>query len=94
MILDDKLNEIRNSLDGETTTHILQHIGYKIYPRNKFKLREDERSASTSVRSKDGLIKDFGSDYSGDIIDLLREYHDMSFEEAVKYVATCLGIEL
>ncbi len=94
MILDDKLNEIRNSLDGETTTHILQHIGYKIYPRNKFKLREDERSASASVRNKDGYIKDFGGDYSGDIIGLLMNYHNMSFEEAVKYVATCLGVEL
>ncbi len=93
MIADSKLIEVRGRLDGQSTTHILQHIGYKIYPGNKFKLR-DESGPSVSIRRDDGLIKDFGGDFTGDIIDLLRQYHDMSFEEAVKYVATCLGVEL
>ena len=92
MITDDKLHEIRVSLDGESTVHILQHIGYKIYPGKKIKLREDEKTASASI--KHSLIKDFGDDFTGDVIDVLREYHGMSFEEAVRYVATCLGVEL
>lgn len=93
MIPESKLNEIRGHLDGKTVPHILQHVDYKIYPGNKFKLREEEKTPSASIRS-DGLIKDFGGDFSGDLIDLLREYHGMSFEEAVRYIATCLGIDL
>ncbi len=93
MIEDNKLNEVRDSLDGESTAHILQHIGYKIYSGSKFKLREDEKTPSVSIR-RDGLIKDFGGDFTGDMIDVLKQYHGMSFEEAVKYVATCLGVKL
>ncbi len=92
MIPDDKLHEIRNSLDLESTIHILLYIGYKIYPGKKIKLREDEKTPSTSIR--DSLIKDFGGDFTGDVIDVLRQYHGMSFEDAVIYVATCLGIKL
>lgn len=88
-----KLNEIRNSLNRKSTVHILQHAGYKIYSGHKLKLRE-EKSASTSIRREDGFIKDFGGDFSGDLIDLLMKYHAMSFEEAVRYIATCLGIDL
>ncbi len=93
MIPDDKLHEIRDSLDLESTLHILQHIGYKIYPGKKIKLREDENTPSVSIR-RDGLIKDFGGDFTGDVIDVLREYRGMSFEEAVRYAATCLGVKL
>ena len=92
MIPDDKLNEIRDRLDLESTLCILLYIGYKIYPGKKIKLREDEKTPSTSI--KHSLIKDFGGDFTGDIIDVLREYHGMSFEDAVRYVATCLGIKL
>jgi len=87
-----KLSDIRGHLDSETVSHIVQYIGYEIYRGNKFKLR-DEKSPSASIR-RDGFIKDFGGDFSGDLIDLLREYHNMSFEEAVQYIATCVGVKL
>ena len=93
MIPNDKIHEVRDSLDLESTLHILLYIGYKIYPGKKIKLREDEKTPSVSIR-RDGLIKDFGGDFTGDIIDVLREYHGMSFEEAVRYVATCLGVKI
>ena len=92
-IPDEKLNEIKVALNGPETAHILQYIGYKLYRGNKFRLRTEERTPSASIRA-DGYIKDFGGDFSGDLIALLREYHDMSFEEAVRYIADCLGVEL
>jgi len=92
MIPKHKIQEIKNLLDGQSTATILQHIGYEIYRGNKFKLR-DENTPSVSIR-RDGYIKDFGGDFSGDLISLLREYHDMSFEDAIKYLATCLGVQL
>ena len=94
MITESKLNEIRGHLNGETVPNILQHMDYKIYPGNKFKLREEEKSPSASIRRRDGYIKDFGGDFSGDLIDLLRKHHSMSFDDAVQYIATCLGVEL
>ncbi len=93
MIPESKLNKIRDCLDGETVPHILQHAGYRIYHGNKFKLRDEEKTPSASIR-RDGFIKDFGGDFSGDLIDLFRQYHDMSFDEAVRYIATCLGVEI
>ena len=88
-----KLNLIRASLHGSSVAGILQHMGYTVYRGNKFKLRSDERTPSASVRA-DGYIKDFGGDFGGDLIALLQEYHDMSFKEAVGYVAICLGVEI
>lgn len=88
----NKLHEINASLNISTVIVILQFMGYKIYPGKKFKLRE-EKTPSASVRA-DGHIKDFGGDFSGDLIALLREYHNMSFEEAVRYIATCLGVTI
>ncbi len=90
MIPENKLNEIKTSLDGLHTATILRHIGYELYSGNKFKLRK-EHTPSTGIRN-DGYIKDFGGDFGGDLIDLLREYHGMNFEEAVHYVANCLGV--
>ncbi len=80
-------------MDGPNTIHTLGYIGYKIYRGNKIKLREDEKTPSTSIR-RDGFIKDFGGSFSGDLINLLQEYHNMSFVEAVEYISVCLGVEL
>lgn len=87
----DKLTKIKESLDGIHVASILHYIGYRLYHGNKFKLREEERTPSASIRA-DGYIKDFGGDFSGDLIALLQEYHNMSFNEAVDYIAVCLGV--
>jgi len=92
MIQQTKLDEIKASLTGSSVASILQYMGYDIYRGNKFKLREGEDTPSASIRS-DGYIKDFGGDFGGDLIELLKQYHDMNFEEAVHYIATCLGVE-
>ena len=93
MIQQTKLDEIKASLTGSSVASILQYMGYDIYRGNKFKLREGEKTPSASIRS-DGYIKDFGGDFSGDLIALLQTHHDMSFKEAVGYIAVCLGVEL
>ena len=93
MVDNEKLLEVKQRLDGNGTTHILSYMGYTLYAGSKFKLRSEESTPSASIR-KDGYIKDFGGDFGGDLIDLLKQYHNMSFEEAVRYIATCLGVEL
>lgn len=94
MISNEKLREVTESFNQQSVAAVVQHTGREIYRGYKFRLRVDEKSPSASIRRKDGYIKDFGGEFSGDLIDLLRQYNDMSFEEAVKYAATCLGVEL
>ncbi len=82
---------IKNSIDRELTTHILTGLGYQIGRDCKFALREDERTPSTSIR-QDGLITDFGDDWSGDVVALLHEKRDLSLRDATLYVCEQMGI--
>ncbi len=84
------ISTLKQSLDRNTVLAILVFIGYDIDRKSMFKLRPEERTGSTSV-SRTGYIKDFGSDWGGDIFALLQEYHSLSFPEAVEYVSECLG---
>ena len=83
--------EVKQSLTKDNTADILSFIGYQVNRDYKFKLREDERTPSASIRN-DGYIRDFGSDWGGDVVALLHEYHGQSLPDAVKYVADCLGV--
>ena len=93
MLNQQVLKEVKLYLNQHSVAMILIHIGYEVNRNYKFKLREDEITASASIRN-DGYIFDFGGDFSGDIISLLQIYHGMNFVSAVKYVATCTGVEL
>jgi len=84
------IKELKAYLDKQVVRDILESLGYEFNRTGQFKLR-DERTPSASIR-RDGLIKDFGSDWSGDIFALLQEYHSMTFKEAVDYVANYLGL--
>jgi DNA primase len=77
-------------LNGKEVVKFMQFIGYE-FNRQGFTSIRPERTPSVRVR-KDGLIKDFGSNWSGDIFDLLQEYHGMSFKEAVEYIAKALNV--
>ena len=83
--------QIKYSLDRETTESLLSFIGYEVQRDHKFKLREDERTASASVDRK-GNITDFGSGWSGDPVALLHEHHGQTLKDASHYVARALGI--
>jgi len=84
------IKELKAYLDKQVVRGILESLGYEFSRAGLFRLR-DERTPSASIR-RDGLIKDFGSDWSGDIFALLQEYHGMTFKESVDYVANYLGI--
>lgn len=86
------LEALRSALDRQTVASLLSFIGYEVQRDYKFRLR-DEKTASTSI-SASGYIKDFGSGWGGDFIDLLQEYKGMSFIEAVEYTAKALNIEV
>ncbi len=83
--------DLKERLSYEDTTRLIDFIGHKFDRNGKFRLREDERTASASVRKHDNYIKDFGSDWGGDIFSLLMEFHGLTFTEAVEYVANCIG---
>ena len=77
-------------LNGDEVVRLMQFIGYEFNKKGFTSIRA-ERTPSVRVH-KSGLIKDFGSGWSGDIFDLLQEYHGMSFKEAVEYIAKALNV--
>lgn len=93
MIPEYKIEEIRLRLDREATSSIVEHLGYKVFRGHKYSLRKEDRTPSVSIRA-DGYMVDFGGDFRGDAITLLQQYHQMSFPQALEYIAECLGVEL
>ncbi len=83
--------QIKDRLDRETTESLLSYLSYEIQRDHKFKLREEERTASASV-DRNGRITDFGSGWFGDPVALLHEKHGQSLKDATHYVATALGL--
>lgn len=82
---------IKNRLDREIVASLLSFLGYEIDRSFKFRLRPDERTPSASI-SRTGQITDFGANWSGDIFDVLQEYHGQSFKSALEWTANCLGV--
>ena len=85
------IKEVKLQLNQEEVIRILSYIGYEFNRSGKFKLRTSESTASASVDRK-GNIKDFGSGWYGDVISVLKEFHNLSTVNATKYVADCLGV--
>ncbi len=83
--------QIKQSLDRETTESLLSFIGYEVQKDHKFKLREEENTASASV-NRDGNITDFGDGWFGDPVALLHEHHGQTLPDATRYIADCLGV--
>ncbi|MCZ6135545.1 hypothetical protein [Campylobacter ureolyticus] len=84
--------DIKQLLDRNTVISILNSQGFNIPFKGNFRLRADDKNPSASI-SKNGLtIKDFGSDFSGDVFDCLQTYRGMDFEQAVKCVKGFLGM--
>lgn len=82
--------QIRERYEPQIVTDILMGLGYE-FQNKKFRLREEEKTASTSV-GRNGLINDFGG-FGGDILKILTDYHAMSFIDAMKYTADQMGIQ-
>ena len=76
----------------EAVASALSYLGYQIQRNWFFKLR-DERTASAYI-NKNGSIKDFGSGWFGDLIDLLKDYHHLNFKEAKEKAHELLGMPI
>jgi len=85
------INEVKRNLPPEEVIRILSYIGYSFNKNGKFKLRPEERTASACV-DKQSNIHDYGSGWHGDIISVLKEYHNLSTVDATKYVSDCIGV--
>ena len=84
--------KLKAHLDRDNVEQILSFIGYEVTRDHKFKIRDEEKTPSASIRH-DGYIKDFGGDgFGGDIVAFLHEIHGQTLSDAVHYVADCLGV--
>lgn len=84
-----RTKELKGHIDRDVVKGTLESLNHK-FKGYQFSLRE-ESIPSASIR-RDGLIKDFGGDFTGDIFDLLQTYHDMDFKESKAYVLNYMGL--
>lgn len=87
------IEQIKQSLDQEVVSQIVESCGFEVNRNFKFKFRQDERTPSASIR-KDGYIKDFGSDLGTDSIGFVQEVKGLDFKDAVAYVAGYVNIKM
>lgn len=78
------LDELKNNLTREIVIDVLTDIGIEV-EGNKCSIR-DERTKSCKIYG-DGGMKDFGSNDRCDVFSIVMDKEDMSFREAIKYVA-------
>lgn len=78
------IKAVKEKLNNEIIRDILNANGFEVDRNFKLKLRS-ERTPSTSI-SMNGLIKDFGSDFSGDVFEVLMQFRNKTFPEAVEIV--------
>ena len=84
---DIALESIKSSLTRETVAEIVNSLGFEVDRNFKFKYRQDERTPSASINNgTNPLIKDFGSDISGDIFYFVQKVKNLNFLESVDYV--------
>lgn len=84
-----RTKELKGHIDRDVAKGALESLSHK-FKGYQFSLRDESRP-SASIR-RDGLIKDFGGDFTGDIFDLLQTYHDMDFKESKAYVMNYMGL--
>jgi len=87
---------IISSLFIEQVIFIFNSLGINISSSKKnFRLREDDKTPSASIYIKNGKVRihDFGVNFDGDIIDVLKKFFGLSFKDAIDYVVKVLGIE-
>jgi hypothetical protein len=81
--------EVMRRCNDQIVSVLLTFFGYEIDANFKFKIR-DEKTASASIRF-DGLIKDFGGTFSGNIINFIMEFYQLSFLTSWHYLQACFG---
>lgn len=82
--------EFTKYLNDGVVSLLLQHLGYEVDSNYKFKMRE-EKTHSASIRF-DGFLKDFGSNFSGNVITFMMEVYTLKFIEVWNYLQNCFGM--
>jgi len=82
----------------EQIASALISLGYEINRQWQFKLRDEKTPSAIitgpSSKYKEGMIHDFGSGWHGDLIEVLKEFHNMSFKDAKVKSEELLGIKV
>jgi len=83
------IEDIKNRLTRECVADIVQSLGYEVNAKFMFKYRENEQTASSSIKQGlNPLIKDFGSDLEVDAIGFVQQVKQCDFKTAVNYVGS------
>ena len=89
--MQQNISDIKSQLNRDDVSSILTSFGYEVSTRDyKFRLR-DENTASAII-NQDGTIHDFGADYHGDVLDVLQQFQNLSFTEALETLKGYIGI--
>lgn len=83
--------KLKAYLNRDAVACLIISCGYAVDRAYKFKIR-DERTPSASI-DKNGYIKDFGGDFSGDIFDFLERIKGYSKDEALRIVKYALNLD-
>ena len=78
------------NLHKDDTKAFLEYLGYEVDKHYKFKMRQDEHTASASIDPKNGYIKDFGSGFRGDVIAFYKEIKGCDYTTAFAEVKAML----
>ncbi len=84
--------DLKKFLTADLVRTILIFLGFTVDHNFKFKLR-NEKTASASI-SYSGFIKDFGGDFSGNIIDFFIQIYNMEFKESWAYIKNLFGMHV
>jgi len=86
-----KAEDVKNRMNRDDVVSVLLRYGYEVSTKDyKFRLR-DEKTASAII-NQNGTIHDFGCHFHGDILDVLQQFNNISFIEALKVIKGHIGI--
>lgn len=88
--------KLREQISQTDPINILNHIGISFVAKpNSYKLRvREEKTASAFISKLNGkwVYKDFGSDSGGNLVNLVMDYLNLDFKEAVNLVEDRLNL--
>ena len=89
-----KLRELSQLITPDIAKDILVSLGVNIKKNYNFSIREDDKNPSASMYIKNGKVRihDFGAGFDGDLIDTLKEFFNLSYQEVKNLIASYLGL--
>ena len=89
-----RLSDVSQLITLDIAKDILASLGVNIKPNRNFSLREDDKNPSASMYIKNGKVRihDFGAGFDGDLIDTLKEFFNLPYNEAKNLIVSYLGL--